>query len=138
MQWHEVADTVWTIPREKMKKDRPHAVPLSKTALATLDALPKHGPEAYVFTTIGGDRPTSNFNKVKQELDRLCGTNGWTIHDIRRTVRTKLAELGISEVVARKVVNHETGKVDRIYNRHAYLDEKRKALAKWEQHLKRL
>lgn len=135
MQWHEIAGTVWTIPREKVKKDRPHAIPLSKTALATLDALPKHGPEAYVFTTTDGDRPSSNFDKVKQELDRLSRTSGWTIHDIRRTVRTKLAELGVPEIVARKVVNHETGKVDRIYNRHAYLDEKRKALVKWEQKL---
>jgi len=135
MQWHEITGTVWTIPREKVKKDRPHAVPLSKTALATLDSLRKYGPEAYVFTTTGGDRPSSNFDKVKQELDRLSGTSGWTIHDIRRTVRTKLAELGVPEVVARKVVNHETGKVDRIYNRHAYLDEKRKALMKWEKNL---
>lgn len=135
MQWHEVGGTVWTIPREKVKKDRPHAVPLSKTALTTLASLPIYGPEAYVFSTTDGDRPSSNFNKVKQELDRVSGTSGWTIHDIRRTVRTKLAELGVTEVVARKVVNHETGKVDRIYNRHAYLDEKRKALAMWERHL---
>lgn len=132
MQWHEIAAGVWTIPREKVKKDRPHAVPLSKTALATLESLPKYGPEAYVFSTTEGDRPSSNFNKVKQELDRLSGTGGWTIHDIRRTVRTKLAELGIPEIVARKVVNHETGKVDRIYNRHAYMDEKRRALIRWE------
>lgn len=135
MQWHEVEGTIWTIPREKVKKDRPHAVPLSKSALTTLASLPKYGPEAYVFSTTGGNRPSSNFNKVKQELDRLSGTGGWTIHDIRRTVRTKLAELGVSEIVARKVVNHETGKVDRIYNRHGYLDEKRKALAKWETRL---
>ena len=135
MQWHEVDGTVWTIPREKVKKDRPHAVPLSKTALTTLASLPQYGSEAYVFSTTGGNRPSSNFHKVKQELDRLSGTGGWTIHDIRRTVRTKLAELGISEIVARKVVNHETGKVDRIYNRHGYLDEKRKALAKWETRL---
>lgn len=135
MQWHEINGTVWTIPREKVKKDRPHAVPLSKTALATLGSLQRYGPEAYVFTTTGGDRPSSNFNKVKQELDRLSNTTGWTIHDIRRTVRTKLAELGVPEVVARKVVNHETGKVDRIYNRHEYLNEKREALGEWEKRL---
>lgn len=35
MQWNEITGALWTIPREKVKKDRPHAVPLTKTALAT-------------------------------------------------------------------------------------------------------
>jgi integrase len=69
---------------------------------------------------------------VKCELDRLSGVTSWTIHDIRRTVRSKLAELGVPREVARKVLNHEDGKVDRIYNRHEYLAEKREALARWE------
>jgi hypothetical protein len=34
------------------------------------------------------------------------------------------------------VLNHEDGKVDRIYNRHEYLSEKREALERWEKHLK--
>jgi integrase len=88
-----------------------------------------------VFSTTGGTTASSNFQKVKRELDRLSGVTGWTIHDIRRTVRSKLAELGVAREVARKVLNHEDGKVDRIYNRHEYLKEKREALVRWEQHL---
>lgn len=132
MQWSEVEGNLWTIPRHKVKKDRAHTVPLTATAAATLATLPCYRADAFVFTTTGGKSASSNFDKVKREVDKLSGTSGWTIHDIRRTVRSKLAELGVLEVVARKVVNHETGKVDRIYNRHAYLDEKREALAKWE------
>ena len=132
MQWSEVGGDLWVIPREKVKKDRAHAVPLTATAAATLSTLPCYGNDAFVFTTTGGKSSSSNFDKVKREVDQLSGTSGWTIHDIRRPVRSKLAELGVPEIVARKVVNHETGKVDRIYNRHAYLDEKREALTKWE------
>lgn len=132
MRWSEVTDDLWLIPREKVKKDRPHSVPLSATAAATLASLPRYGPDGFVFSTTGGKSASSNFAKVKAEMDRLSGTSGWTIHDIRRTVRSKLAELGVPEVVARKVVNHEAGKVDRIYNRHEYLAEKREALTKWE------
>lgn len=135
MQWREITDRIWTIPREKVKKDRPHAVPLTKAALATLATLPRHGDDAFVFTTTGGERPSSNFDKMKRELDRFSGTSDWTIHDLRRTVRSKLAELRVPEIVARKVLNHETGKVDRIYNRHDYLNEKREALTKWEKSL---
>lgn len=143
MEWTEITNLVWTIPRERVKKDRPHAVPLCKTAAEILRNLPRYKGNPFVFTTNTtsnrqlekGPRPSSNFNKTKQELDRLSGTSGWTIHDLRRTVRSKLAELRVPEVVARKVLNHESGKVDRIYNRHDYLSEKREALAKWEKKL---
>ena len=102
MRWSEVAANTWTIPREKVKKDRAHAVPLSATALATLDPLkdlPRFEEDGFVFSTTGGTSPSSNFCKVKRELDKLSRTSGWTIHDIRRTVRSKLAELGVPREV---------------------------------------
>lgn len=142
MRWLEVAGNVWTIPREKVKKDRPHAVPLTTTALeilAGLSCLPRVlDDNGFVFTTTGGKSASSNFAKVKRRLDELSGVTGWTIHDIRRTVRSKLAELGVPREVARKVLNHEDGKVDRIYNRHEYLAEKREALETWEATLRSL
>ena len=138
MLWREVVGDIWTIPREKVKKDRSHAVPLSTTAQQTLATLPCFGLDCFVFTTTGGESASSNFAKVKRELDRLSGTSDWKIHDIRRTVRSKLAELRVPEVVARKVLNHEQSKVDRIYNRHEYLAEKGEALQRWERHLSAL
>lgn len=135
MRWCEISGRTWTIPREKVKKDRAHAVPLSTTGQATLASLPQFGPDTFVFTTTGGKSASSNFAKIKRDMDRLSETAGWTIHDIRRTVRSKLAELRIPREVARKVLNHEDGKVDRIYNRHDYAKEKREALVKWEKKL---
>ncbi len=132
---------LWTIPREKVKKDRAHTVPLSPSAkhiLRTLSELPRFSADGFVFSTTGGASASSNFCKVKRKLDKLSGVTDWTIHDIRRTVRSKLAELGVPREVARKVLNHEDGKVDRIYNRHEYLAEKREALEKWEGMLLRL
>jgi integrase len=138
MRWSEVTGDVWLIPREKVKKDRPHAVPLSATAAATLASLPRYGADAFVFTTTGGKSASSNFAKVKAQMDRLSGVSDWTIHDIRRTVRSKLAEPGVPRDVARKVLNHEEGKVDRIYNRHEPLAKKREALERWETRLLQL
>ncbi|WP_245640735.1 tyrosine-type recombinase/integrase [Sphingomonas taxi] len=135
MRWNEITGNTWIIPREKVKKDRAHAVPLTQTAHDTLASLTNYGTDTFVFTTTGGVSSSSNFAKVKQEIDRLSGTSGWTIHDIRRTVRSKFAELRVAREVARKVMNHEDGKVDRIYNRHEYLDEKREALTLWEKRL---
>ena len=138
MRWSEVSGHIWTIPREKVKKDRAHSVPLSTTAMATLGSLgdlPRFEEDGFIFSTTGGSTPSSNFCKVKRQLDKASGVTGWTIHDIRRTVRSKLAELGVPREVARKILNHEDGKVDRIYNRHEYLAEKREALERWERML---
>ncbi|MDP8993804.1 MAG: site-specific integrase [Pseudomonadota bacterium] len=138
LEWSEVKGDLWVIPRQKVKKDRAHAVPLSRTAGAILDELrerPMFAGGTFAFSTTGGLSPSSNFCKVKREIDRLSGVTDWVIHDIRRTVRSKLAELGVPREVARKVLNHEDGKVDRIYNRHEYLAEKREALERWERAL---
>lgn len=138
MRWSDIVGDVWTIPREAVKKDRPHSVPLPPLARQILSTTPSFGAEAFVFTTDGGKSSCSGFSKKKAELDRLSGVSGWTIHDLRRTVRSKMAELRVPREIARKVLNHEDGKVDRIYNRHEYLDEKREALEKWAEHLKAL
>lgn len=135
MRWSDIKGDVWTIPREIVKKDRPHSVPLSQMMIDNIAELPFFSVDGYVFTTTAGRKPSSNYNKTKAELDTLSGVKDWRIHDIRRTVRSKLAELGIPREVARKILNHEDGKVDRIYNRHDYLNEKREALQKWADHL---
>ncbi len=54
MRWSEIAADVWTIPREKVKKDRAHAVPLTATAVATLASLPRFGEDGHIFTTTAG------------------------------------------------------------------------------------
>lgn len=138
MHFGEICGDVWTIPREKVKKDRPHTVPLTKSAqriLSKLAPMPRFTDEGFVFSTDGGGTASSSFAQRKRQLDQLSDTSGWTIHDIRRTVRSKLAELGVPREVARKVLNHEDSKVDRIYNRHEYLAEKREALERWEKML---
>jgi integrase len=78
-----------------------------------------------------GDRPVSGFSKAKAHLDRLSGTEKWRFHDIRRTVRTHLAALGVPESVAGRILNHRTNTLARVYDRHEYADEKREALVAW-------
>jgi integrase len=62
----------------------------------------------------------------------------WTIHDIRRTFRTRMAALGVNPNVAEALVGHvgHRSKMDRIYNRHEFWAEKRQALAMWEANLR--
>jgi integrase len=55
----------------------------------------------------------------------------WTLHDIRRTVRTRLSALRIPEQTAELVIGHAKKGMARIYDQHQYLDEVREALELW-------
>ncbi|RZI37610.1 hypothetical protein EGT07_38425 [Herbaspirillum sp. HC18] len=62
-------------------------------------------------------------------------------HDLRRTVGTELARLGLPVHIRSLVLNHapmSRGITDAVYNRYAYDREKREALAAWEGSLARL
>ncbi|MEQ4658396.1 tyrosine-type recombinase/integrase [Providencia manganoxydans] len=48
--------------------------------------------------------------------------------DLRRTARTKLAELGVQNDVSRKIMNHALEGIDRVYDRYNYLDHMKSAL----------
>ena len=55
----------------------------------------------------------------------------WTFHDLRRTLASGMARLGIQLPVIEKVLNHSSGTfrgVVGVYQRHSFSDEKRKAL----------
>ena len=66
---------------------------------------------------------------------------GWTIHDIRRSVVTFMAELGVQPHAIEAVINHISGSkagVAGIYNRSTYEREKATALEMWSEHLSTL
>lgn len=62
----------------------------------------------------------------------------WTMHDLRRTVASGMAGLGIAPHVIEAVLNHKNGTirgVAAIYNRYSYSSEKRAALDAWARKL---
>lgn len=54
----------------------------------------------------------------------------FTVHDLRRTFRTMLGQLGVPGHVAERCMNHRLPAMERTYNKHDYLDERRLALGK--------
>lgn len=133
MRWREIdlEKGAWTIPAERSKSKREHIVPLADSAIAILGTLPRFLAGDHAFTTTEGQRPVSGFSKAKDRADTMSKITGWRAHDLRRTVRTGLARLGVPEIVGERVLNHLPRGLSRIYNVHEYLDEKRGALAKW-------
>lgn len=130
---------LWVVPRTETKSDRLHEVPLSPLAVEVLAGLPQFdGP--LVFSTTGVTA-VSGFSKAKLRLDDLSGVSGWRFHDLRRTAASGMARLGVAEHTLRRILNHapaSTSGVTAVYNRYAYLAEKRAALDLWARHVEAL
>ena len=59
--------------------------------------------------------------------------------DLRTTVKTGMARLGILREIRDRVQNHKPqGIGDKGYNFHEYMDEKRDALERWVAHIEKL
>jgi integrase len=157
MRWADIDEDerTWTLSSEMTKAGRSHVVPLSPLGLEVLGEAretarllggePENGqPATHVFTT-RGDRPISGYSKAKTRLDKaitaarqqdgLPALDPWTIHDLRRTVGTGLGRLGILRFIIARVLNHADRTVTGIYDRHEYLEEKRRALEAWGSYL---
>jgi integrase len=140
-RWPEfdLSKKLWTIPPERYKTDAPHVVPLCDDAVAILKNLPRFKRGDHVFTTTFGVRPTSSFSKLKVRLDKLLEgkmAGPWILHDVRRTVRTGLSALPITDTVKELVIGHAQPGLHQVYDQHAYVDEKRRALELWAMRLR--
>jgi integrase len=141
-RWSEIDldEALWTIPPERMKGDHAHEVPLSPMAVELLQALPRF-KSGFVFTTTDGERPISGFSKGKRRIDkrvarltaRISGEElaHWRFHDLRRTMRTRLSGLPVEDLVRELVIAHSRPGLHKVYDQHAYRDEKRRALDLW-------
>lgn len=140
MRWGQIDDTrkTWTIPASLAKNHREHMLPLPDAAMAILRSVPRLSDER-VFPARNNDtNAISGFTRAKLRFDKLSGVSEWTIHDLRRTVATGLAQLGVAPHVIERVLNHISGTfggVAGVYNRFQYQDEMRAALELWAKHV---
>jgi len=148
MFWSEIdlAKRVWRIDAERTKNGLAHDVPLSSPAFEILRAR-ERSDRTLVFGSREG--AFQGWSKAKSALDRRVltklretGADGvlkpWRLHDIRRTVATRMADLGVQPHVIEAVLNHISGHkagVAGVYNRAIYTAEKRQALDLWAEHV---
>ena len=150
----EIGDLSWSeihldkrqieLPEHRTKNARAHLVPLSAETMATLKCAPQQQDRAFVFGVGGGGY--GGWSKSKAELDaRVAKARTaagvkmsmppWTLHDLRRSFVTHMSERGFAQPhVVEAIVNHVSGAkagVAGVYNRAAYLNEKRQALERW-------
>jgi integrase len=140
LRWSELnlETGTWTLPAERSKNRRAHTIALPPPALAMIEAVPR-AERDHLF----GARADAGFTSWpwrKQELDRrLAGTvRPWRIHDLRRTVATRMADIGIEPHVIEAALNHQSGHrrgIAGVYNRSTYERAVKAALARWAEHV---
>ena len=62
----------------------------------------------------------------------------WQHRDLRRTVETRLAKLGVRQEIINRLLNHAIGSITTVYNQHEYYEEKKAALQRWSDELDRI
>ncbi len=131
---------------------RDHLVPLTQMALDVLEPLRvQNGRATGPFVTRGEQSlHPSTVSKVVTEVWRRLAAedarNGveipimrFVFRDLRRTCETQLASLGVNLETRAHLLSHgRSGVQAKHYDRYTYIDEKRRALNKWAQHLGRV
>jgi len=145
MRWTDIQDGIWTIPASLSKSNRAHEVPLPDLAIEIIESLRSlNGQSDYVFASPKlENQPIEgmqrSIRKIKMHDE---GVADFRPHDLRRTAATYMAKLKVDRTVLGKLLNHKglagDSQVTAIYDRHEYLDEKRVALQKWSDELKRI
>lgn len=124
----DLIEGVWTVPSHKAKNGIAHTVPLTGWATEVLRCCRDRWPQKRYVVPISADR----VREVMAVLVYEAGLARATPHDIRRTVATRMAALGVQRTVQDRILNHVDSSVGGRYDRHSYDPEKREALELWE------
>jgi integrase len=148
------AEARWEIPPERMKGRRPHVVPLPPMAREIIlrQVKRKDEGEGFVFASRFNEKQRLARHSLSQAMRRVIaaleakGADAETVkrlqakpptpHDLRRTLATRLAELGFPREDRLAIIAHTWGDVHEAhYDRYERLREKRVALETWERHV---
>jgi len=135
------------VTKTRHKGRRDHVVPLAEPVWEIVAGLPTWpGNDYYMFSSRAGKVPVSGFSKGKLRLDKAAAKvlreddpaaalAAFRVHDLRVTCETRLANLGVEQDTRDAVLGHAKPGLQRIYNKHDYLGEKRVALALYAEHV---
>ncbi|MNS61088.1 Prophage CP4-57 integrase [compost metagenome] len=140
--WDEVnfENAVWSIPKERMKRSRPHNVYLSTQMLDILVALKTcSGNSRYILPSrYDADAPMSRatFNRVTMAIaerarEQDLPLEPFTVHDLRRTASTLLHEMGFNSDWIEKCLAHEERSSRGVYNKAEFDAQRRHMAQQW-------
>ncbi len=138
-EWKEIHwdKLEWRIPPEKMKMRLEHRVPLARQCIAILEDLKRRKlSDVWIFPSPRASSPLSD-NGVLSALRRMGYTRDqMTAHGFRAMASTLLNEMGYRpDLIERQLAHGDVDKVRAVYNRAAYMDERRAMMQEWADYL---
>jgi integrase len=121
LTWSEINGSLWVLPASRNKTRQTLERPLSTAALAAMAKAPRIAGSDYVFSSTGGRFHA--YAQRKSGLDKASGTNGWTLHDLRRTARSLMSRAGVPSEPAERCLGHLQPGIQQTYDRHKYIAE---------------
>jgi integrase len=134
----------WTLPASRSKNHRSHCITLPPAALEIVRSVPKRACDQLFGSLWGSHRGFQLWGRSKAALDARITKSpsgeivSWRLHDLRRTVATRMADIGIEPHVVEATLNHHSGfrsGVAGVYNRSTYAPQIATALQRWAEHV---
>jgi integrase len=127
---------IWTIPKDRMKKDKEHRVPLSTQLIEILTSIPETENSPWVFT--GRSRKTGEFKAFSNMamlnfLQKTAGLKQYTVHGFRSSFRDWAAETTDHkrEVIEQALAHQLADQAEAAYQRGDYMEKRKKLMQDW-------
>jgi integrase len=127
---------LWRIPASRMKGARSHTLPLSVDLRGIIESIPEDGP--FVFASADPKRPIATLQHAHRRMTEASDVSGWTIHDLRRTCRSGLSEVGVNADVAERIMAHAPERLRETYDRHLPVLAMRDGLERWARRVREI
>jgi integrase len=138
-RWDEIDrdKQLWNIPPERMKKGRPHTIPLTTQTLALLETIDTiTGDSEYIFPADKTNKKHINKETANKALQRMGFKGRQTSHGLRALASTTLNEQSFDVDVIEAALSHvDKDKVRSAYNRTDYLERRKVVMSWWSDHI---
>jgi integrase len=129
MEWSWIDNEARAIvlPAFRMKSGRPHTVPLTDQLNAVLNSIVRSPSTSLLFPTksrTGSWTTMSGFGQMLAKLQSRSGAKGWTLHDLRRTYRTFLGEMGFDIDLSERMLSHKRDSLIEQYDKSSRWPER--------------
>jgi integrase len=139
IRWDEIdlEKRLIEIPTERMKKKRPHVVPISSKVLEIIEYMhPLSGDCEYLFPSPRTKARPINEGSLNPGLHRLGFKDIQTFHGFRHTASTMLNEMDfMGDVIEKQLAHEESNKVRGAYNKAQYLSQRKVMMQAWSDYL---
>ena len=134
-RWDEIdlENKIWNIPKERMKKNRPHSIPLSPQAMKILSLMkPISDKREFVFPADRNPSKSANEQSVNMALSRMGYKGILVAHGLRSLASTTLNEHAFDPDLIETALAHvDKNEVRRAYNRAEYIEQRRVMMCWW-------